>query len=537
MRKALVWKITAICISICIVLGVAVGVHCFNYSEEDYKIAKDYLDEINLIYDGLSNRDVINVYNDIVSDTLKNPKTEKIIRNSTEKVLGYEISETYLPKKEMLSLISRLIKSCRTDKWLNNRYDDGTCSYGIESIYEYDENGEHNLVGYRMCKYDGQDLIWEIRLDISNRNYWHCAHVPGGFIVYDSITRTYGEDESSFVANTAIMNITYDGDVVWNTSVYEILNQNGCLRVKNVYGYEDGSYDIFIGDYKSNHRDHFYIIHIDTDGNKNIHHFIGYSLYDYIKYIPLSGGGYIFLNEKIDSCILMINKDMSSVTELWTKAYCQMMQWNTDMTENAKCIDFDMGGVEYKIEDAASMGNKLYLSLSVIPSDKYKNDKEFYYGTILQKIDKGETDGKIVPMVLNFIKKHDRTCEICKNVSDDNKPKGEKLYCNTSLRTQHIIEYIIKLTNSARLVEFDLETLKITNVYNVDEAFAGALSVKDGNTLCWDVEADIYVDIYFPYYSGLSPVWSSNRINEYRFTDEFKFISKEKTFRWDGRNL
>lgn len=479
------------CLFFCVVIVVFLRYEVRdNKISADYKIALNYFTEINLVVDGFSRNEVIEVYNDIKSESFTNPTTEKVIRSNVEKTGRPLLKEQTLTKFEIAYYLDNLSKAYIPN--LLNRIDDGNIAYGIL----IDDNDYKEKWFNKYCE---GNLVWSVELEYGDGIYWNVKRVPDGFILYES-------------ENYTILKLSDNGEILWKKcALNDICNVSGLdsFYVKFVIGYDDGRCDIIGSSINRRYESYVTVLKYEADGSCFSYTLRG-SLNDYAGALP------------IDDWYLLYSKE--NFAKIGLK--CDELEYVLD--SNKYVYNLMIEGFKPEIQDVKFFDGKLYISTTVVP-DIYDivSVRNFYLNVKSKAMcSSSYYEYPIEEKVADYIKYHDEHCDECTEVKYSAVNVEKSSFFGTS-RTNHILTYIFKESYSAKLVVFDLGTLNVIDTYTVNSAFGDEVNVNDDKTVSWNIKNISEVKQYSPYTSSYTvDIFIQKYI--YQFDNQLNFLNKNK---------
>lgn len=190
--------------------------------EKEYNEAVEFFEENELNYEGLTQSEVIDVHNDIVTKSFSSEKTLQVIRDSiiskivdnTIKIddISYDLAENFWDYFKNLHTI-------RKEK------EKGEAYYDFLTIFEIRD--DHVI--YRLCtvfnKYLDDEVIWSVEFE---------EHMTGYYIVNDGII-VVGHDIDYSKNSLYISKLSFDGEIEWKLVEEDFYNLHAFFENEDGY--------------------------------------------------------------------------------------------------------------------------------------------------------------------------------------------------------------------------------------------------------------------------------------------------------------
>lgn len=172
-----------------------------NY-EKEYQEAIEFFNENELDYSDLTQQDVIDIHEDVKSNSFSLEKTVVVIKKVIEKTikLNENIDDYIETSTEDFWEYWKKLHKVRTEK--NGIY------YESVILYEHTEDGELITEGTILSKYNDDEVIWSVKLD----------YLVSGYFEMTDCLLVNGSSFSTLDGLKYISKVTDDGKILWTST-------------------------------------------------------------------------------------------------------------------------------------------------------------------------------------------------------------------------------------------------------------------------------------------------------------------------------
>ena len=315
-------------VAACLVLlvGIGLGTHICVTDIREYNTAVQFFNEYKLSTEGLTRKEIKNVYRDIITKSFSDPKTAEVIIHSlsNDGIEGNKIFQEDPTPEDIEKL------------WNDKNMWYPTIEQSGVYYKCYSDSVDNDWYCCYVEKYDGNKLLWRTSFP-SYRSFKD--RIRGSKIVSDGVI-VYGRDW--------ISKFSEDGRILW---LRALIDRGGDQFIKAVLENADGSYAVFSEMYD------YYLCFSQYAKDGERLHSNEPVLVGTIESAVCFGDGYLVqahIHEKNEQ-------------GYWTQGHDEIIK--VDQKGNvAESFAYKQEGICYHITDMIEFGGKIYLSAYAVPT-------------------------------------------------------------------------------------------------------------------------------------------------------------------------